>query len=86
MQRSLGNHSRSVELQMPWMAQRMANFSTLIRRKRVILFLDIPVEEPTVATSDPVQLDTDEETDPEPAVDTDSEDEYETGDPCSPAR
>ena len=51
-------------------------------------FLDppLPVEEPTVATSDPVQLDTDEETDPEPAVDTDSKDEYETGDPCSPAR
>ena len=47
-------------------------------------FEDVPVEEHT--TADPVQLDTDEETDSCTEVDdTDSVNEYETGDPCSPA-
>lgn len=48
-------------------------------------FSNIPTEEQPTSTSDPIQLVTDEETDPETEKDPDSADEYETGDPPSPA-
>ena len=49
-------------------------------------FEDIHVEEPTVTTGSPIQLDTDDETNSDTHIDyIDSVDEYDTGDPCSPA-